>query len=467
MPRACHLASASPCAIAVVLSIACSNSTPSPPQVTPPSTVETINGSERIGWTERAGDAVELSSVRYAIYVDGARSELASVSCDSTASADGFACSAKLPPLSAGAHILELASFVVDGSLLESARSASLHVNVTAAVLTTSSTAAPSTTESIAWPGTAVSVDGARVTVERVANDLNQPADLAFAPDGRLFIAEGAGTIRTVRDGALSEPMPLSDAFGSGDRLLAIAVDPDFTRTRYLFAVYTVGRSFTLARVREVSGTFGDRAVLLEGIRAAASNPSASLRFGADGKLYAAFDDGGDPQRAGDLSSWNGKILRLNADGTTPNDQAGGSPLYAAASRSPAGFDWHPQTGMLWVADRLGPTLTAVSADSGRAGKAARGIVQRRWSLPAASRPSDAAFARGTLIPALAGNLLIASSEGRHLLRVRFDPLDPARVAAIEPLLQDLVGPVVAVASGPDGAIYFATPRSVGRLAPG
>ena len=86
--------------------------------------------------------------------------------------------------------------------------------------------------------------------------------------------------------------------------------------------------------------------------------------------------------------------------------------------------------------------------------------------MPVASAPSGAAFARGTLIAALAGNLLIASSEGRHLLRVRFDPLNPSRVAATEPLLQDLVGPIVAVASGPDSAVYFATPRSVGRLVP-
>ncbi len=233
-----------------------------------------------------------------------------------------------------------------------------------------------------------------------------------------------------------------------------------------MFAIVTSGRAFILLRVREVSNTFGDRATILDGIRAPASEPAASLRFGADGKLYAAFDDGGEPQRAGDLSSWNAKILRLNADGTTPDDQAGASPLYAFASRSPAGFDWQPQTGVLWLADRLDPAVTAVAAEAGGARHGTRGVIQGRWALPVASAPSGAAFARGTLIPALAGNLLIASSEGRHLLRVRFDPLNPSRVAATEPLLQDLVGPIVAVASGPDGAVYFATPRSVGRLGP-
>ena len=396
--------------------------------------------------------------MRYTIWVDGVRSELTGVSCDTTAAADGFPCSARLPALSAGAHTLELSSFVIDGSVLESARSAALRVTVMG------SDPIHSVTNGIS--SLSLTIDGARLRVELVADDLNQPTDLAFAPDGRLFIAERGGTMRSVRDGRLSAPAQVSDAFSRGDRLLAIAVDPDFARTRFVFAITAGGRTFILTRMRQVSDTLGDRAVLLDGVRAPASEPSASLRFGADAKLYAAFDDGGEAQRSGDLSSPNGKVLRVNADGTTPDDQAGASPLYASAFSAPAGVDWQPQTGLLWVADRVGPAVIAVRAEPRGAGNGTRGVILQRWPLPAASVPSGAAFARGTLIPALAGDLLVASSEGRHLLRVRFDPLNRSRVAAMEPLLQDLVGPIVAIASGPDGAIYFATPRSVGRLVP-
>ena len=117
-----------------LLATACSKSSPPPPEVTPPSGAETINGTERLGWTQRATDAVELATVRYAIYVDGTRSELADASCGAAAAADGFACSARLPTLTAGAHTLELASFTSDGSVLESARSAALRVTVVAQV---------------------------------------------------------------------------------------------------------------------------------------------------------------------------------------------------------------------------------------------------------------------------------------------------------------------------------------------
>ena len=117
--------------IGSVVLMACSTTTPPvPPTVDSPTANETITGTERVGWDQRAADAVELATIRYAIYVDGARSELAGVSCASSLTSAGFACSARLPALSAGSHALQFASFVNDGSVLESARSATLSVIV-------------------------------------------------------------------------------------------------------------------------------------------------------------------------------------------------------------------------------------------------------------------------------------------------------------------------------------------------
>ena len=74
------------------------------------------------------------------------------------------------------------------------------------------------------------------------------------------------------------------------------------------------------------------------------------------------------------------------------------------------------------------------------------------------------AFTHNASIPALAGNLFVASGTGQRLLHVRFDTLDPSRVAAMELLLEDVAGPLVAIAAGPDGAIYVATADSVWRI---
>ena len=110
-------------AIALFLVTACGGSPPAP------GGTETITGSERFGWDQPAADAGELASFRYALYVDEARSEAADVSCAPGPSSGRFACSARLPAMSAGAHSLQVAAFVLDGGATrESSRSAVLRV---------------------------------------------------------------------------------------------------------------------------------------------------------------------------------------------------------------------------------------------------------------------------------------------------------------------------------------------------
>jgi glucose/arabinose dehydrogenase len=458
--------------------VACDKkTTPAPPVIDVPAGSETINGTERLGWDQRAADAVDLGTISYAIYVDGTRATLPGVTCAAAASSTGFSCSARLPTLAAGAHTLELASFVTDGGVLESARSAQLRVTVVPAVAGSGGSQTASSAGEL-WSSGIVSAtaDGVRIRVELVTDGLAQPTDLAFAPDGRLFVAESRGRIRILRDGhLLPDPAAsLSDVLGDEGRLLALAFDPQFGRTRHVFAIYTAAsrsgdRMFHLARFREVSGTLGDRATLIDGVPASAA-PRASLRFGPDGKLYAAFDDGGDARRAGDMGSWNGKILRLNVDGTTPDDQAGATPVYADGHRSPAGLDWDPRSATLWAVDAAATSasqLRAVQSDPDlRAGKI-RGILRGAYALPPAAPPASVAFYRERLFPAFVGSLFVASDEGRSLLRVQLDPPASTQPVIVERLLQNRVGGLRVVSVGPDGAIYFATATALGRLVPG
>ena len=300
------------CCVAV---IACKKA-PAPPAMDAPGATETINGTERLGWDQPAADAVELAAIQYALYVDGSRTELAGASCATVSSAAGFSCSAQLPSLSPGAHILQLSSFIDDGGVFESARSDALRVAVAPA--TTSGAVGTENPDERAWSSGIVEVtaDRVRLRAEVVVGGLDRPTDLAFTPDCRLIVAERAGRICIIRDGhLLPDPaVSIAESLGAKGRLLALAVDPQFDRNGHVFAIYTAPAlsgepTFCLVRFREVSDTLGDPAVLLDGIPASPA-PRASLRFGADAKLYAAFDDGGDARRVGDLASPNGKILR-------------------------------------------------------------------------------------------------------------------------------------------------------------
>jgi glucose/arabinose dehydrogenase len=299
--------------------------------------------------------------------------------------------------------------------------------------------------------------------LERVASGLHEPTDAGFSSDGRLFITERAGGIAIVRDGRLStDAAPTLDAVwtAGGNGLLAIAIDPQFERTRFIYVIYTVASragepTFRLVRLREVHETFGERAVLLDGVPAARTRAAASLRFGPDGKLYAAFGAGGDPHRIGDLASYSGKILRLNGDGSTPSDQPLTTPVYAYGYSAPGGFDWQSATGALWFAGRdpqdLG-RLRIVGPNEVRSMVRAEGAS---YPLPQATSPTPMAFYRGTLIPPLRGDLLVASGNEPTIRRIRFDKGNPTRVTSMDPLLENAGGVIRTLSVNREGAIYF------------
>jgi glucose/arabinose dehydrogenase len=444
-----------------LVTVACRKDTPEPPIVTP-GPPENVTGSERLGWTQRAADSAELSTFRYASYVDGARAELIGVSCQPAAAptSSDFDCSAPLPAMSTGFHTIELAAFIADGDLLESARSAPLQLN-----RTTAAAAAPAPGPATWTSGMTVgTADGLQLQVDRIADGLVRPTDLAFLPDGRVLVAEEPGRVRVLMpDGSLLATPALSLGRGASveTQLLALGLDPRFGETHFVYAVFTTasgaGRAFTLARFRESSNALVDAVVLRDDIPASPRS-AASLRGGPDGTLFVAFDDGGDPGNAGDFASPNGKILRLNPDGTTPRDQAGFNPMYAPDVHSPRGFDWGPGSTLLWIADRDGEspaTLTAIGS---------AGVRLASYAFPRGTVPSSVAFYRGDAMPPFRDDLLVASDEGRHLLRVRLDPNDRTKVLGTERLLQNAIGGIRVVGVNREGAIYAATADALARL---
>jgi glucose/arabinose dehydrogenase len=249
--------------------------------------------------------------------------------------------------------------------------------------------------------------------------------------------------------------------------LLSLAVDPAVAISGHVFAIYTArgasgGRVFRLARFREVNGTLGERAVLVDDIPATSLRPRATIRFGADRKLYVALDDAGDARASGDWSAYNGKILRLNPDGTTPTDQL--SPVYASGFRSPAGLDWPSPGGTPWVIDASTDGSEPVIVINNAQGYSIRPGIARH-TLPWRAGAASMTFYRSGLIPAFRGDLLLASDTGQHVLRIRFSPTGE-RIIGTERLLEGQVGPVRSITVSPGGGIYMGTETALYRLIP-
>ena len=433
---------------------ACDKKSPDAPDTGGSGGVEQITGNERIGWQQAASTPAELSTFRYNIYVDNVRTEMQNVACGSDATSTGFSCSARLPSMTPGRHVLEITTFVDGSPENESARSVALTVNVGQSAATGIS-AGPTA------PWTLVTADGIRLVVASLTAGLESPTDIAVAPDGRVFISERAGGIRIFPDGRLQPAAVEIDDVVTSERrgLLAMALDPDFEKTGYLFAVYTAPGGFRVVRYRASGATLGEAATVVDGIEATLAAPAATLRFGPDSKLYVGLDDAGDPSRPGDLGSFNGKVLRLNPDGTTPADQAGGTPVYTLNVNEPRGMDWDGAT--LWIAEAL--RLQGV-ADTSAAARRASAMVNYR--LPAGTDPEGLIIYRGGLIPGLAGDLLVASADGGAILRLRFDPDNRRRIVSSEYLLNGAIGPILAIASGPTGLLYFCTMTELFMVAP-
>ena len=327
------------------------------------------------------------------------------------------------------------------------------------------------------------------VNVATVVGGLDTPWALAFAPDGRLFITERPGRIRVVKNGQLQpEPWLTLDVVESGESgLLGLALDPQFAQNGYVYVAYTAARfQNRLVRLREdpATGKGVFDKVLLEGALGASNHDGGRVRVGPDGKLYWTMGDAQTPTLAQDTGSLNGKILRLNPDGSVPADNPfTGSYVYSLGHRNPQGLAWQPGTGRLYATEH-GPSGGAgpeqgggrdevnliesggnygwplITGDQGRVGLVSPVLhsgTQVTWA------PGGATFVTGG---PWAGSLLFVGLRGQSLYRVTLDPANPRAVASFERLLQGQYGRLRDVVEGPDGAIYLATSNRDGRGSP-
>lgn len=325
--------------------------------------------------------------------------------------------------------------------------------------------------------------DGTRFSVETVATGLEAPWSLAFAPDTRLFISERPGRVRILQEGRLqaAPALVLDDVAAEGEAgLLGLALHPDFATNHFVYLAYTARRADgarvnRLVRYREAGGTLAQAAVLLDDIPGASIHDGARLRFGPDGLLYMTMGDAAEPSVAQDPASLNGKILRLNDDGSTPRDNPFSSPVYSIGHRNPQGIDWDPATGNLWETEHGQSANDEVNlVERGKnygwpvieAGQEAPGMERPVLFFTETAAPSGASFYRGTRLAPFAGNFFFGALRGVHLHRVQLEPGDRRRVAAQEKLLDGRFGRIRDVVSGPDGALYFCTSNRDGRGTP-
>lgn len=199
-----------------------------------------------------------------------------------------------------------------------------------------------------------------------VANAIANPTAMAFAPDGRLFVAQQGGALRVVKNGVLqATPFVTVSTTSTGERgLIGITFDPDFATNRWIYLYYTVPGSPAHNRISRFTANgdlalAGSEVVILEldALSSATNHNGGAMHFGKDGKLYVAVGENANASHAQNLDTYHGKLLRINKDGSVPagNPFTSGSAqrqrVWAYGLRNPYTFAIHPTTGRILVND--------------------------------------------------------------------------------------------------------------------
>lgn len=335
-----------------------------------------------------------------------------------------------------------------------------------------------------------------------VASGLEHPWGLAQLPDGRWLLTEKPGRMRIVTgQGTIGEPVqgvPPVDARGQGG-LLDVVVGPDFANDRMIYWAYSEprngGNATSVARGR-LSGTgnrIDDVQVIFRALPVYDGDKhfGSSLAFAPDGKLFITLGDRSDrPMRpqAQDLASHMGKTIRINADGSVPQDnpfvgRQGALPeIWSLGHRNVQGIAIQPGTGAVWTIehgtrggdelnlDRAGVNYGWPDAAYGveyaggpiNAGATQKdGTEQPVYYWDPVIAPGGATFYRGAMFPGWEGNLLVAGLGGQHIARL---VIENDRVVGEERLLTELGARVRDVAVGPDGAVWAITDEEDGKL---
>ncbi len=166
----------------------------------------------------------------------------------------------------------------------------------------------------------------------RIATGLASPTAMAFAPDGRLFVAQQGGALRVIKNGALlAQPFLTVSVNSSGERgLLGVAFDPNFATNNFVYVYYTTSAAPIHNRVSRFTASAANPDVVAAGsevqllnlpnLSSATNHNGGAIHFGTDGKLYIAVGDNANSANSPLLTTTLGKILRINADGSIPAD---------------------------------------------------------------------------------------------------------------------------------------------------
>lgn len=195
--------------------------------------------------------------------------------------------------------------------------------------------------------------DEQRSSISVVAENLDTPWSIATLPDDRLLITERSGVLQIL--GENGQRFEIADVVEQGEGgLLGLALHPNFADNRQLYIYKTTGPSNVIERYVLEDNQLSQRTSIFTNIPAASNHNGGEIKFGPDKKLYITTGDAGEENLAQDRASLAGKILRVNDDGSIPEDNPFGTAVWSYGHRNPQGIAWDSED-KLWSTEH-GPS---------------------------------------------------------------------------------------------------------------
>lgn len=351
----------------------------------------------------------------------------------------------------------------------------------------------------VAWPsGPAKAQSEEDYTVETVASGLEHPWSLAFLPAGGALVTERAGRLRRISDDGQLLEAPIAGVpavFNDGQAgLFEVVLSPDFSGDRMIFLSYACGTEpanhLCVAKGRFDGEALADVTEIFRATPAKYGNAHYGGRMAwlPDGTLVVALGDGFDfREQAQNLSSHLGKIVRLNPDGTAPDDnpfvgREGALPeIYSYGHRNVQGLLYDSVEGRL-IAHEHGPRggdeinliepgnnygWPVITHGIDYTGAMVtpftelKGMEQPLVHWTPSIAPSGMTRYWADLFPAWRGSLLVGALADRSVHRVQLEGL---RAKDSETLFKELGERIRDVVTGPEGAVYLLTDSPEGRV---
>ncbi|MDO8904075.1 PQQ-dependent sugar dehydrogenase [Hydrogenophaga sp.] len=345
-----------------------------------------------------------------------------------------------------------------------------------------------------------MSAQAAGYRVETVASGLEHPWSLAFLPDGRMLVTERPGRLRLIEPGPDGRPQLRNEPVAGVPAVLArgqaglfdVALHPDHAVNGQVLLSFAHG-SPEANHLRVVRARFDGHQLLdVQPVFTTQPAKAETQHFGGrmawlpDGSLLLGMGDGNlDRTDAQRLHTHLGKILRIKADGSVPDD----NPFLARPDARPEIYTFghrNPQ-GLVVVngvpfahehGARGGDELNLLQPGANYGWPVTTGGIDYTYaritpyrSLPGMEpplvewtpsiAPAGLAWYDGALFPAWRGSLFVAALVERSVRRV---PLSGRSPGSQEVLFQELGERIRDVRAGPEGAIYLLTDSPNGRV---